>query len=94
MNRILACIDASGYADSVLTLASWTARRLSAEVELLHVVQRKDAVAARRDLSGAIGLGVKSELLEELTRIDEVEGKLHLTPSIEPLFVARWGLRQ
>lgn len=33
-------------------------------------------MAARRDLSGAIGLGVKSELLEELTRIDEAEGKL------------------
>lgn len=41
MNRILACIDASGYAGSVLTLASWSARQLSAEVELLHVVQRK-----------------------------------------------------
>jgi nucleotide-binding universal stress UspA family protein len=76
MNRILACIDASGYAGSVLTLAVWGARQLSADVELLHVVQRKDAVAARRDLSGAIGLGVKSELLEELTRIDEAEGKL------------------
>jgi nucleotide-binding universal stress UspA family protein len=76
MNRILTCIDASGYAGSVLTLAAWSARQLLADVELLHVVQRKDAVAARRDLSGAIGLGVKSELLEELTRIDETEGKL------------------
>lgn len=76
MNRILACIDASGYAGSVLALAAWGARRLSAEVELLHVVQRKDAVAARHDLSGAIGLGVKSELLEELTRIDEAQSRL------------------
>jgi nucleotide-binding universal stress UspA family protein len=76
MKRILACIDASGYATSVCELTSWAANRLSASVELLHVVQRKDAVAARHDLSGAIGLGVKSELLEELTRIDEAEGKL------------------
>lgn len=76
MNRILACIDASSYTGSVLTLAAWSARRLSASVELLHVVQRKDAVGARRDLSGAIGLGVKSELLEELTRIDEAESRL------------------
>jgi len=76
MNRILACIDASAYASSVVDLAAWAATRLRAEVELLHVVQRKDAVAARNDHSGAIGLGVKSELLEELTRIEEASGRL------------------
>lgn len=76
MTRILACIDASSYATSVCELTGWAAKRLSASVEVLHVVQRKDAVAARQDLSGAIGLGVKSELLEELTRIDQAEGKL------------------
>lgn len=76
MKRILACIDASSYAASVCDLTAWAAERLSAEVELLHVHQRRDAVAARNDLSGAIGLGVKSELLEELTRIDEAEGRL------------------
>ena len=76
MTRILACIDASSYATSVCDLAAWAAGRLPAGVEILHVVQRKDAVAARHDLSGAIGLGVKSELLEELTRIDEAQGRL------------------
>ncbi len=76
MTQILACIDASAYATSVCQLTAWAAHRLSAKVELLHVVQRKDAVAARHDLSGAIGLGVKSGLLEELTRIDEAAGRL------------------
>ncbi|MCB1434567.1 MAG: universal stress protein [Alphaproteobacteria bacterium] len=76
MTRILACIDASSYAITVCELAAWAAKRLQAGVEVLHVVQRKDAVAARHDLSGAIGLGVKAELLEELTRIDEAESKL------------------
>lgn len=77
MTRILACIDASAvYGTSVCDLAAWAAGRLGAGIELLHVVQRKDAVSQRRDLSGAIGLGVKTELLEELTRIDEAEGKL------------------
>jgi nucleotide-binding universal stress UspA family protein len=76
MKRILACIDPSAYAASVCDLTAWAANRLSARVELLHVIQRKDAVGARHDLSGAIGLGVKSDLLEELTRIDEAEGKL------------------
>ncbi len=76
MFKVLACIDASPYANSVCDLSAWAAERLSASVELLHVVQRKSAVSERHDLSGAIGLGVKSELLEELTRIEEAQGRL------------------
>ncbi|WP_114952037.1 universal stress protein [Sphingosinicella terrae] len=74
--KIIACIDASPYATSVVDHAGWAASRLEGEVEVLHVIQRKDAVAARHDLSGAVGLGAKSGLLEELTRIDEAEGRL------------------
>lgn len=76
MTRILACIDASVYATSVVEHAAWAAGRLDAQIEVLHVIQRKDAVAARHDLSGSVGLGAKSALLDELTRIDEAEGKL------------------
>lgn len=76
MSKILACIDASPYAMSVCDLTAWLASRLASDIELLHVVQRKSAVASRHDYSGAIGLGVKSELLEELTRIEEAQGKL------------------
>jgi nucleotide-binding universal stress UspA family protein len=45
-------------------------------VELLHVVQRSDAVAARGDLSGAIGLGVKTSLMEELVNLEAADAKL------------------
>lgn len=76
MSKILACVDASPYAMSVSDLTAWLASRLKADIELLHVVQRKSAVSTRHDYSGAIGLGVKSELLEELTRIEEAQGKL------------------
>jgi nucleotide-binding universal stress UspA family protein len=76
MTKILACIDASLYASSVVEHAAWAAARLDGSVEVLHVIQRKDAVAARHDLSGAVGLGAKSSLLEELVRIDESESKL------------------
>lgn len=76
MTRILACIDPSTYATSVVDHAAWAADRLGAGIEVLHVIQRKDAVAARHDLSGAVGLGAKSTLLDELTRIDEAEGRL------------------
>lgn len=78
MDHVLACIDASAYSTSVCDLAAWASRRLQLPVELLHVVQRKDAVAERRDLSGAIGLGVKSELLEELTRSEETDARLQV----------------
>lgn len=78
METILAAIDASGYATSVCDLAAWAAKRLERPIELLHVVQRKDAVAERRDLSGAIGLGVKSSLLEELTRLEETDARLQV----------------
>lgn len=76
MSKILACVDASSYAMSVCDLTVWLASRLKSDIELLHVVQRKSAVATRHDYSGAIGLSVKSELLEELTRIEEAQGKL------------------
>lgn len=76
MANILACIDASIYATSVVDHAAWAAWRLGRQVEILHVIQRKDAVAARHDLSGAVGLGAKSSLMEELVAIDEAEGRL------------------
>jgi nucleotide-binding universal stress UspA family protein len=78
MQNILACIDASSYAASVCDLAAWASRKLELPVELLHVIQRKDAVAGRHDLSGAIGLGVKSQLLEELTQIEEADARLQI----------------
>lgn len=78
MDRILACVDSSPYAASVCDLAAWAAARLDLTVELLHVVQRRDAAAERHDLSGAIGLGVKGDLLEELTRLDETDARLQV----------------
>ncbi len=76
MRKLLVCIDASNYAKSVTDCAVWAADRLEASVEVLHVIQRNDAVAARHDLSGTVGLDARSTLLEELVAIDEAEGKL------------------
>ena len=76
MKTLLACIDASSYSASVTDHAAWAAGRLGASVELLHVIQRNDAVAARHDLSGAMGVGARSSLLEELVAIDEAEGRV------------------
>lgn len=76
MEHVLACIDASSYADSVCDLAAWASKRLAMPVELLHVVQRSDAAAHRGDLSGAIGLGVKSSLMEELVNLEAADARL------------------
>jgi len=78
MTKILACIDASAYAASVCDLTAWASKRLDLPIELLHVVQRKDAVAQRHDLSGSIGLGAKSDLLEELTKLEEADARLQV----------------
>jgi len=76
MLKLLACIDLSQYAPSVCDHAAWAATRLNGSVELLHILQRKDSMTARHDLSGALGLGAKSSLMEELVHIEEVEAKL------------------
>lgn len=78
MDHVLACIDASAYADSVCDLAGWASGRLGLPIELLHIIQRKNAVGARGDLSGAIGLGAKSGLMEELVRLEETEARLQI----------------
>lgn len=78
MENILAAVDASTYAEAVCRYAGWVSRRLGQPVELLHVVQRQDPVTARRDLSGAIGLGVKGNLMDELVRLSEEASKVEI----------------
>jgi nucleotide-binding universal stress UspA family protein len=78
MEFILAAIDASAHAPGVCQYAAWSAKRLEMPVELLHVVQKQDADAARRDLSGAIGLGVKSDLMEELVQLSEQSSRAEI----------------
>ena len=78
MENVLAAIDASAYATSVCGYAGWAAKRLSLPVELLHVVQPQDPITARKDLSGAIGLGVKSDLMDELVRLSEESSRTEI----------------
>lgn len=74
---ILACVDGSVYTDSVLAHSAWAGRRLDAPVQVLHVQPpRSDYVTPPPDLSGAIGFGAKSALLEQLAQMDEARSKL------------------
>ena len=74
--KLLAALDLSSYATSVADHAAWVASAHRGSVELLHVIQRRDAVTRRKDLSGALGLGARAGLMEELVGMEETEARL------------------
>lgn len=76
MTRILACIDGSRYADHICANAAWAAKRLKAEIDLLHVLHPQSDYRAPADHTGAIGLGARSDLLAELSKLDEERSRL------------------
>lgn len=76
MKKILACIDGSPYADTVCTYAAAFAKTMGAEIDLLHVLRRQSSYESTADRSGAIGLGARSSLHEQLLAVDEARGKL------------------
>ncbi len=76
MKQIIACVDGSSHAQNVVTMAAWAAGKTDANIALLHVVAPHTEAVAPGDLSGQIGLGAKSDLLEDLAKIDEEHGKL------------------
>ncbi|GJL78865.1 MAG: universal stress protein UspA [Nitrospinaceae bacterium] len=76
MTRLLVCIDGSAYADNLCANAAWVAKQINAEIDLLHVLRRPSDYQAPTDHTGLIGLDARSDLLEELTRVDEERGRL------------------
>ncbi|MGY6517930.1 MAG: universal stress protein [Lysobacteraceae bacterium] len=74
--RVLACLDASVYTDSVVDHAAWAASRLGAPLQFLHVLDRQPQVAQLADYSGNIGVHAQTELLSELVTLDEKRSKL------------------
>jgi nucleotide-binding universal stress UspA family protein len=77
-NKILALVDGSIYSESVCHHTAWIAGRLNADVDVMHVLGRREG-SAPQNLSGAIGLGARSALLEELARADEQRARLSQT---------------
>lgn len=74
-DKILALVDGSAYSESVCHHTAWIAGRLNAAVDIMHVLGRREGVA-RQDLSGALGLGARSALLQELAAADEQRARL------------------
>ncbi|PKP73973.1 MAG: universal stress protein UspA [Alphaproteobacteria bacterium HGW-Alphaproteobacteria-6] len=74
-DKIIALVDGSIYSASVCDHAAWIAQRTGAPVELIHVLGRREA-PEKADLSGAIRLGARTALLEELAEIDAQRARL------------------
>ena len=74
-NKIIALVDGSIYSESVCHHAAWIAQRTAAPVELIHVLGRREA-PEKADLSGAIRLGARTKLMEELAELDAQRAKL------------------
>lgn len=74
-NKVLACVDQSHFADYVADYAAWAARRMSAPLEFLHVIDRHPEVATGGDHSGAIGFDAQENLLSALSGQDELRSR-------------------
>lgn len=75
MDKILTLLDGSAYSESVCHHAAWIAQKLNASVEAMHVIGRREG-AASKDLSGALHLGARTALLQELSALDEQWARL------------------
>ncbi len=73
--KILACVDVSIYAESVVDHAAWVARRTDATVQLLHVIGRKER-GELYDISGALGPDAGAALLTQLAEADAMSARL------------------
>jgi nucleotide-binding universal stress UspA family protein len=76
-HKLTALVDGSSYSKSVCEHAAWIAQRADLSVELMHVLGRREA-GGGGDLSGSIALGARSQLLNELSELDEQRAKLAL----------------
>lgn len=77
MTKLMAFVDASIYARSVCDHAAWVAKRMSASVEILHVLGRRDVSAAGGgDFTGALDADARDILLAELAALDEQKAKV------------------
>ena len=74
MGRLLALVDGSTYSESVCDHAAWGAARRGSGVTVVHVIGHRQG--AKSDLSGNIGLGARTALLEELAELDAAKAKL------------------
>lgn len=75
MTKIITCVDGSAITSAVTDAAIWSAKKLGKPICFLHTLEKEPQHGAD-DFSGAIGLGARSALLEEMTNLDEQRSKV------------------
>ena len=76
MSKLIAVIDGSIYSASVCEHAAWIANRAGSEIDVVHVLGRRNVSSEPSNLSGSIGLGARSSLLAELAELDAQKARL------------------
>ncbi|MDF1716768.1 MAG: universal stress protein [Antarcticimicrobium sp.] len=74
-NTLIALVDGSAYSESVCHHAAWIAGRNGWKVKVYHVMGRRQGTE-KQDLSGAIRLGARTRLLEQLSELDAERARL------------------
>jgi nucleotide-binding universal stress UspA family protein len=74
--KLIALVDNSMYARSVCDYAAWLAERSGAGIDIIHVLDRRTDSIEVDNFSGSIGLGARTELLEELAELDAQNARL------------------
>ncbi len=74
-NVVLACLDGSSVREAVCDYACWIAKKVESPLTLLHTIEHAYTPPIS-DYSGAIGLGTREELLEELTDVEQSRSRL------------------
>jgi len=87
MKKIMTCVDGSAMTAAVTDAAIWAAKKLDKPMCFLHTLEKEQQHGAD-DYSGAIGLGARTALLEEMTKLDEQRGKVALQIGKELLSTA------
>ncbi|WP_339723030.1 universal stress protein [uncultured Paraglaciecola sp.] len=77
MRKIITCVDGSAITAAVTDAAIWASKKLDKPICLLHTLEKQQQHGAD-DYTGTIGLGARSALLEEMTKLDEQRGKVAL----------------
>ena len=75
MKPILVLVDGSAYATSVCHAAAWIAGRLGGGVDLVHLLPDTHSRGSG-DLSGALTLGARTALMEELVALDAQRARI------------------
>jgi nucleotide-binding universal stress UspA family protein len=90
INKIMAMVDGSVYAQSVCDHTTWLAQKTNASVDLVHVLARQQSAGDdASNLSGSIGFGARTALMEELVELDAQKAKLSHKIGREILDVAK-----